>query len=125
MLDPETLALIKREADRLQQTAGLDIDEAYQAAIVTIIKLEAEQLAVDPFEARILAEMDRLARNQQGRPVSVLQLAVVLGNMNRFTLHHHLSQLESRNLVCRPRGPKSGWLRVTPARPAADGRVRA
>lgn len=126
MLDPETLALIKKEADRLQKTVGLSIDDAYQRAITTVIKFEAENLSVSPFEARILAGIDGLARRHGGRPVSVVQLAMELGNMNRFTLHHHLQGLEARNLVCRPNGPKSGWLRVATAKPAnGDGRVRA
>lgn len=126
MFDPETLALIKREADRLQQTEGLSWRDSYIHAQAIVIGLAAERQAANPFEARILAEIDRIARNQHGAPVKTRQLAIAMGNMNRDTLHYHLQKLEGRLLICRPHGLKSGWLRVTPAKPALlDGRGRA
>lgn len=97
---------IKREADK-RQREGADIDTAYHDAITEVIKLTAEQQAVNPFEVRILSVL----QEHNGRPVSTTAVAVALGIPSRWTMYNYLSDLEQRGLIVRPLGPrsKSGW----------------
>ncbi|MEN6544444.1 MAG: hypothetical protein ABFE07_00205, partial [Armatimonadia bacterium] len=66
---------------------------------------------VNPFEARILDELERAAKANGGRPVSTTALAVRLGVQNRVAMWRYLSSLERRGLIKRPFGQnsKSGW----------------
>lgn len=97
---------IKREADRLQRQ-GQDIDSAYHDALVEVVKLTAEAQSVSPFEARLLAEIERIATETR-RPVPTLHLCSVTG-ADYFAIYYHLRNLERRGLLHRPSGQRSGW----------------
>ena len=97
---------IRIEAARLQRD-GLDIDAAYQQAIVVAIKAAAEAHGISPFEARILSEIDRIA-GETRRPVPTHRLCAELGTQYAAAFYH-LRNLERRGLLSRPSGPRSGW----------------
>ena len=71
------------------------------------IMAEANRRARDA-EARILDVLDNLSPTEVGRPVATKRLATELG-IDYFALHYHMRKLESRGLVRRPQGQRSGW----------------
>ena len=106
------LSVLKAEAERIQRDdPDTPLEAAYGFALQSLAMLQAEGHAVSPFEARLLAELDAMYRNQGGRPVSTVALATRLGIDNRFTMLYYLRNLERRGLVHRPLGrqSKSGW----------------
>ena len=109
----EITALIKaiqEEVDpRLE--AGVEPELAYALALGAVAQRIVETDRLDPFEARILDELERAMKSNGGRPVSTIALATRLGVRNRVSMWEYLSSLERRGLVVRPMGPrsKSGW----------------
>jgi biotin operon repressor len=101
---------IKRRADQLQR-GGMDIDAAYQMALVQIFKAASETQAVSPFEERILNIVDDLSSSGL-RPVRTGRLSVELGGMSAWSLWNHLSKLRARGLV--QNVGKAGWLVTQP-----------
>lgn len=103
---------LKEAADLIQaDNPGLSVDEAYGRALDHMIAQLCEQDAIDPFEARILAELEQAERDTGGKPVPTTAIAVRLGVASRFTMYSYLRSLERRGLVHRPFGRKSkaGW----------------
>ena len=101
---------IRNEAHRIAGDGG-DLHEAYGEAITTVLMQVAEGQAVDPFEARILSELEQAERDTGGKPVPTTAIAVRVGVASRFTMYAYLRNLERRGLVHRPFGRKSkaGW----------------
>lgn len=102
---------IRIEATKLQRD-GMGIDEAYARALVEVVKVTAEAQDISPFEARVLAAMNEIQRNQGGRPVGTMRVAVEVGVDSRFAMYAHLRDLEKRGLVMKAggRNSKMGWL---------------
>jgi hypothetical protein len=104
------IARIREEVDpRLE--SGIEPDMAYALALGAVTQRVVETDRLDPFDARILDELERAGRSNGGRTVSTTALAVCLGVGNRVAMWRHLSSLERRGLVKRPYGEnsKSGW----------------
>ena len=101
----ELLVEIRRQADILSTGDRL---ADYSLAIDQVIMRNAEALELTPFEARILDVLDNLSPNDIARPVATKRLATELG-IDYFALHYHMRKLESRGLVRRPHGQRSGW----------------
>ncbi len=101
----ELLVEIRREADVI---GGDDRLSAYGLAVNRVIMRTAEALEMTPFEARILDVLDTLSPKDIARPVATKRLATELG-IDYFALHYHMRKLESRGLVRRPQGQRSGW----------------
>jgi hypothetical protein len=109
----ELEALIQRiheEVDPLL-AQGIEPRQAYALALGAVAQRIVETDRLDPFDARILGELERAMKANGGRPVSTTYLAVRLGIESRFTMWWHMSRLERRGLVKRPLGAnsKSGW----------------
>lgn len=114
MTDTVTLSktALKEQADLiLADNPEMSVDEAYGKALARIVAVLCEENALDPFEARILTELEQAERDTGGKPVPTTAIAVRLGVASRFTMYSYLRSLERRGLVCRPRGRKSkaGW----------------
>lgn len=107
---PQLVEAIQSEAHRLAGDGG-DLRAAYTEAITNVLMRLAEGQAVDPFEARILVELEQAARDTGGKPVPTTAIAVRVGVASRFTMYAYLRNLERRGLVHRPFGRKSkaGW----------------
>ncbi len=105
------LSEIRIQADKFQHE-GLDIDAAYQRALVEVVKTAAEAQDISPFEARILAAMNDIQTRQGGLPVGTMRLQVELGINSRFAMYAHLRDLERRGLVTKAGGrySKLGWM---------------
>ena len=104
------IARIREEVDpRLEE--GIEPDLAYALALGAVAQRIVETDRLDPFDARILDELERASKGNGGRPVSTTALAVRLGVGNRVAMWRHLSSLERRGLIKRPYGEnsKSGW----------------
>lgn len=101
---------IRDEVDPLLEQ-GIEPKQAYALALGAVAQRIVETDRLDPFEARILDELERVSKSNGGRPVSTTVLAVRLGIQSRATMWWHLSSLERRGLVKKPLGPrsKSGW----------------
>lgn len=103
-----SLTDLKEEADNLLAAdPTLSRDEAYGRALGKIAAVQAEGHAVNPFEARVLAELKTMGAAK--RPVSATALRVRLGVDSRYTMYNHLSALEGRGLVVRPTPTSKRW----------------
>lgn len=101
---------IRDEVDPLLEQ-GIEPKQAYALALGAVAQRIVEGDRVNPFEARILDELERAMKDNGGRPVSTVALAVRLGVQNRVAMWRYLSSLEHRGLIKRPFGTnsKSGW----------------
>lgn len=100
----QLLTQLRIEVDKQRKDdPDLDLDTAYQDAIVKVFMTAAESLQVTHFEARILDELNRI-----DEPITGVALSVVLG-MDYFALYYHLRNLEDRGLICRPQGMRGGY----------------
>ena len=96
-----SLTDLKEEAGNLLAAdPKLSRDEAYGKALGKIAAVQAEGHAVNPFEARVLAELKTMGGG--ARPVSSTALQVRLGVASRYTMYNHLSELKRRGLVVQP-----------------------
>ena len=104
------IARIREEVDPLLAD-GIEPKQAYALALGAVTQRIVETDRLDPFDARILDELERASKINGGRPVTTTALAVRLGVGNRVAMWRHLSSLERRGLVKRPYGEnsKSGW----------------
>jgi hypothetical protein len=89
--------------------AGEGIDAAYAAAIPEVLKRLVEGRKTEAFEDRIIETLRSLSRGGGGRPVRTTRLATELGQ-STWATWYYLTRLESRGLIYRPGGKKSGWL---------------
>ena len=109
----ELTALIESIRDEVDPllSDGMEPKQAYALALGAVAQRIVETDRLDPFDARILDELERAGRSNGGRPVSTTTLAVRLGIQSRATMWWHLNNLERRGLVKKPLGPrsKSGW----------------
>lgn len=103
----EFLLEVRKEARRLTPELDGDLDAAYREAEHRVMMRSAEALEADHFEVRILDTIENLSPRDSD-PVPTQRIAVELG-MDYFAIHYHLRKLESKRLVCRPRGERSGW----------------
>ena len=92
-----------------RMAAGADRDSAYAAAVPEVIKRLVEGRKAEAFEVRLIETLRRLSRGQGGRPVRTTRLATELGQ-STWATWYYLTRLESRGLIVRPGGPKSGWM---------------
>jgi DNA-binding transcriptional ArsR family regulator len=110
MSDDILLENIRAEIERMVAD-GVDRAEAEHLAPPAVLSRMAYAQTLDPFEVRILSELEQAERDLGGKPVPTTAIATRVGVASRFTMYSYLRSLEQRGLVHRPFGRKSkaGW----------------
>jgi hypothetical protein len=114
----QLLINLKGEADRLHASdPALSTEERYMRAVVAVFMTAAEEPTISPFEAKLLAAIRTLHKEEPraiGFKKPQISDALNLDGMNieEWNLWSALSSLEQRGLVFRPRGPRTHFWAV-------------
>lgn len=103
----EFLLEVRREALHILAECDNNLDIAYREAEHRVMMRNAEALEVDHFEVHILDTVEMLSP-RDADPVPTMRLCVEMG-MPYTTMVYHLTKLERKRLLHRPRGERSGW----------------
>lgn len=107
IIDTAILNRIRAEAHRIQRAGHQELSVCYSEAIVRVIMVASESVAMDPFEARLVEAVQLAQQKRGGRGVSrravIRELELMgLSSIGEWTVSTKLSALAKRGLVQMP-----------------------